>query len=147
LLSTLRLVQNEVELQTPAIEEQVQVIVELGKELKGQLDAFAARLGKSRATQFTHSLTSGDRDEKRLGDLFTRLDRAKADLTARILTTHVGLSGTIQAGFTTVLSTVQRIDQNVQQALGQRLLIAAELEGRSLDEESNVQPDHRGYHC
>ncbi|KAF2684991.1 hypothetical protein K458DRAFT_388686 [Lentithecium fluviatile CBS 122367] len=88
----MRLVQNEIEVQTPAIEEQIQVIVELGKELQDQLDALAARLRRSKVTQYTHTLTSGDRDEKGLDNLYTRLDRAKADLTARILTTHVGLS-------------------------------------------------------
>jgi hypothetical protein len=38
LLSTLRLVQDEPELQTLVIQEQTQVIVDLGKELQSQLD-------------------------------------------------------------------------------------------------------------
>ncbi|KAF1955559.1 hypothetical protein CC80DRAFT_493040 [Byssothecium circinans] len=136
LLSTLRLVQDEAELQTPAIQEQIQVIVELGKELQGQLDAFAARLGQSKAKQYKHALTSGDRDEKRLEDLWTRLDRAKADLTARIVTAHVGLSGSMRAGFTAALAIVQRVDRNVQQVLAQRLSVAIQLEGRSTNGEN-----------
>jgi hypothetical protein len=39
LLITLRLVQDEPELQTPVIEEQIQVVVSLGEGLQDQLDA------------------------------------------------------------------------------------------------------------
>ena len=138
LLQSLRLVQDEPELRTLAIQEQIQVIAELGKELQDQLDVFAARLSKSKSRQYTHALTSGDRDEKCLDDLCTRLDRAKADLTARIVTAHVGLSGTMRNGFTAALAIVQRVDQNVQRVLGNRLAIAAQLEGRSLAEDGIV---------
>lgn len=33
---------------------------------------------------------SGDREEKKLDAVIAQLDRAKADLTARVVTTHVG---------------------------------------------------------
>jgi hypothetical protein len=74
LLSALRLVQDEPELQTRPIEKQVQKIIKLGKELQRQLDAFAAQLTRSRAKQYTHAIISGDKDEKGLEDAMTRLD-------------------------------------------------------------------------
>jgi hypothetical protein len=130
LLSTLRLVQDEPELQTTSIKKQVQVIINMGKVLQRQLDAFAARTTKSKTKQYTHAFISGDRDEKGLENAMTQLDRAKADLTAMIVTTHVGLSGSIHTGFTAALAVVQRVDRNVQRVLGERLSVATYLEGR-----------------
>lgn len=130
LLGTLCLVQNETELQTPAIEEQVRVIVGIGQELKDFLDSLAARQAKSKSRQYVHALASEDRDEKTLNNILGRLDRAKADLNMRITTTHVGLSGTMRDGFAAALAIVQRVDQNVQKVLGERLAIATQLDGR-----------------
>jgi len=147
LLSTLRLVQDEPELQTPVIEEQIQVIVSLGGELQSQLDAFAARLAKRKAKQYTHALISGEREEKDLENTMTQLDRAKADLTARIVTAHVGLSGTMRTGFTAAVAIVQRVDRNVQRVLGERLSIAAQLEGQRLHKCGTVQLYNRVCLC
>jgi hypothetical protein len=138
MLSTLRLVQDEPELQTPTIAGQILVIVDLGKELQGQLDALAARLVRSKTKQYTHAFISGDREEKSLENAMTQLDRAKADLTARILTLHVGLSGTMRAGFTAAVAIIQQVDRNVQMVLGDRLAIAAQLERRSLNEDGTM---------
>jgi hypothetical protein len=121
-----------------AIQDQTQVIVDLGKELQSQLDLVATHFTKSKAKQYTYVITRGDRDEKSLDDLCTRLDRAKADLTARILTAQVGLSGTMRAGFSAALAIIQRVDQNVQQVLRDRLVIAAQLKARSLEEDGTV---------
>ncbi|KAI8930693.1 hypothetical protein NX059_012303 [Plenodomus lindquistii] len=139
LLSTLRLVQEEPDLQTPAIEKQIQVVISLGKELQCQLDAFAARLTKSKAKQYSHAFISRDRDERDLEYAMTQLDRAKADLTVQIVTTHVGLSGSLHTGFTAALAVVQRVDRNVQRVLSERLSVAAYLEGRCTDEEGTMQ--------
>ena len=130
LLGTLVLVQNERELQTPAIEEAVRIIIATEEELKSSLDALSRWCAKNKAKQYMHALTSGDRDEKTLDDILDRLDRAKADLNMRISTTHVGLSGTIRDGFSAALSIVRRVDENVQAVLGERLVIASRLDGR-----------------
>jgi hypothetical protein len=121
------LVQNERELQTPAIEEAVGTIVAIEEELKTHLDALSRWRAKNKAKQFIHALASGEKDEKGLNDI---LDRAKADLSMRITTTHVGLSGTIRDGFSAALSIVRRVDENVQAVLGERLVIASRLDGR-----------------
>lgn len=139
LLSTLGLIQDVPELQSPAIQEQIQTIVSLGKEVQGQLDVLAARLAKSKAKQYTHTFIRGDREEKDLENAMTRLDRAKVDLTARIVAIHVGLSGTMYTGFTASLAIIQRVDQNVQKVLGERLCLATLLEKRSFDEDSTVK--------
>lgn len=140
LLSTLRLVQDEPELQTPLIERQVQKIIDIGKELQRQSDAFAAQMTKSKTKQYTHAFVSGDRDERELENAMTQLDRAKADLTAIIVTTHVGLSGSMRTGFTAALAVVQRVDRNVQRVLGERLCIAAHLDERCTDEGIDTVP-------
>ncbi|KAF2266730.1 hypothetical protein CC78DRAFT_124338 [Lojkania enalia] len=137
LISTLSFVHDEPELHTPAIREESEVIVNLGKELQRQLDVLAAQLERSKVKQYTHALISGERGEKDLDNAMTRLDRAKADFTARILTAHVGISGTMRTGFIAAMAIIQRVDQNVQRILGQRLAVAARLEGRSLGEESD----------
>lgn len=146
LLSALRLVQDEPELQTSSIKKQVQEIISMGKELQRQLEAFAARMKRSKTKQYMHAFISGDRDEKGLENAMTQLDRAKADLTAMIVTTHVGLSGSMRTGFTAALAVVQRVDQNVQRVLGERLSMAAYLEERRLDEEEGIlqRQDHAG---
>jgi hypothetical protein len=134
LLVTLRLVQGERELQIPAVEEQIQAVIDVGEELKDNLDVLAARLAKSKTKQYMHALASGERDEKDLGDILARLDGAKADLTTRILTAHVGLSITMRDGFAAALPIVERVDRNVQRVLGERLAIAAQLEARQSDQ-------------
>jgi len=139
LLSALQLVQNEPELQTPPIEKQVQKIITLGKELQRQLDVFAAQMARSKTKQYTHAFISGDKDERELENAFIQLDRAKADLNALIVTTHVGLSGSLRDGFTAALAVVQRVDRNVQRVLGKRLSIAAYLEEQRLDGEGMLQ--------
>ena len=85
--------QGEPGLQTRPIEKQVQEIIDLGRGLQRQLDAFAAQLTRSKARQYTHAMFSGGKDERELETALTQLDRAKATLNAMIVTTHVGLSG------------------------------------------------------
>jgi hypothetical protein len=132
LLDTLILVQNERELQTPAIEEATQTIIGTSQELMDHLNVLALRNTKNKAIQYIHVLASGERDENILDDILDRLDRGRAELSVRITTTHVGLSGTIHDGFLAALSIVRRVDENVQRVLGERLVITTRLEGREL---------------
>lgn len=92
------------------------------------LHKLAAWQAKSALKQYMHAFANGGKDEKVLSNLLDRLGRAKADLNIRILTAHVGLSGTMRDGFVAALPVVQRIDRNVQRILGQRLSIATWLE-------------------
>jgi hypothetical protein len=139
LLSTLQLVQNEPKLQTPQIEKQVQKIITLGKELQRQLDAFTIQLARSKTKQYTHAVISGDKDKRNFENAFIQLDRAKADLNALIVTTHVGLSRSMRDGFTATLAVVQQVNSNVQSVLSKRLSIAAYLKERRLDREGIMQ--------
>jgi hypothetical protein len=72
----------------------------------------------------------------------SQVDRAKADLNALIVTTHVGLSGSMRAGFTAALAVIQRVDRNVQKVLGERLSLAAYLEQQRFSEEGSVLQHH-----
>ncbi|KAF1830393.1 hypothetical protein BDW02DRAFT_633698 [Decorospora gaudefroyi] len=137
LLDTLQLVQDEPELHTPPIKKQVQKIIDMGKELQRLVDAFAALMTGSKMKQYTHAFTAGDRDEKGLENAMRQLDRAKAELTAMIVTTHVGLSSSMHTGFTAALAVAQKVDRNVQRVLGERLSMSTYLEGRCSDKEEN----------
>jgi hypothetical protein len=83
-----------------------------------------------------HALASGKRDEKDLGDILARLDGAKADLTTRILTAHVGLSITVRDSFAPALPIIERADRNAQRVLDE---IFIELE----EELQKVQKEFR----
>jgi hypothetical protein len=101
---------------------------------------------KLKLSKYTHALIRGKRDEKCVDDLCTRLDRAKAELTARIVTAHVGLSGTLRNSFTATSANLRRVDSNVQMVLEERLSlaapiaapVAAQFHERSLDEDGTV---------
>ena len=75
-----------------------------------------------------HAFANGEKDEKTVSNILDRLDKAKADLNTRIITTHVGLSRTTREAFIATLPIIQRVDRNVQRVLGQRLAIATQLE-------------------
>ncbi len=122
--------QGEKELQTPSIEEAIQTIIGIGEELMNHLNLLASWSGKNKARQYVHAFASGEKDEKTADDILDRLDRARAELNVRIITSHVGISGTIRDGFSVALSIVRRVDENVQRVLGEGLRIAAQLEGR-----------------
>ncbi|KAF2472098.1 uncharacterized protein BDR25DRAFT_353834 [Lindgomyces ingoldianus] len=100
--------------------------------------AYSSNSGAKRGKQYTHVLISGEREEKDLNNAMTGLDRAKVDLTARIITAHVGLNGAIRTGFAAAFVIIQRDDRNVQKVLGERLTIAAWLEGLSPDGDSSA---------
>ena len=106
------------------------MIVSIAQELKDFVDGLAVWQTKSKSRQYFHALASGERDEKDVDDILDSLDRAKADLNMRITTAHIGLSGTMRNSFAAALAIVQRVDQNVQKVLGERLAVATLLDRR-----------------
>jgi hypothetical protein len=127
---TLALVQQEKELQTSGVVEQVATVHSLAQELEAFLEQMTGWRSKNSARQYAHAIFSGKKDEKSLAGVLDRLDRAKNELVARILLAQVGLTGNLHDGFAATLPVVRRIDQNVQSILGSRLLIATQLEDR-----------------
>jgi hypothetical protein len=130
LLSTLNLVQNEKELQTLAIAEQLSSISSISGELQAFLDTLTARQAKSAARQFMHAITTGDEDKTKLGGFMDRLDRAMNSLNMRIITANVGVTGDVRSGLIAAWPVIQRVDENVRRALGERMRIAQTLEAR-----------------
>jgi hypothetical protein len=130
LLSTLRLIEEEKELQTAGVVEQLAKVLEISQELQGFLGKMATWQTTSAARQYVHAIGSAKRDEKEMVGILDRLDRAKNELGTRILLAQVGLTGTIRDGFAAVLPMIQRTDWSVKRVLGARLSIAAQLEGR-----------------
>lgn len=127
---TLTLVEQEKELRTSSIIEQVATLHSLVQELEVFLGQLKGWRNKTSARQYIHALASGKKDETNLARILDRLDRAKNELVTRILLTQVGLTGTLYDGFTAAWPVIERIDQNVQNVIGSRLLIATQLEGR-----------------
>lgn len=128
LLETLRLIEAEKELQTPSIQAQIKEVIKAGDQLKDWLKKLAELQANSKARQYTHALVHGDKDDKALSEILDRLNMAKAELSTRIITAHVGLTRSMNEGFTAALSIVRRVDRNVQDVLGQHLAIATQLE-------------------
>jgi hypothetical protein len=130
LLNTLRLIEEEKELQTASVVEQLAKVLEISQELQDFLGKLATWQTTSAARQYVHAIGSAKRDEKEMVGILDRLDRAQNELVTRILLAQVGLTGTLRDGFAAVLPTIQRTDQNVKRVLDARLSIAAQLEGR-----------------
>ena len=130
LLNTLRLIEEEKELQTAGVVEQLVKVLEISQELQGFLEKVATWQTTSATRQYVHAIGSAKRDEKEMVGILDRLDRAKNELGTRILLAQVGLTGTLRDGFAAVLPTIQRTDRNVKWVLGARLSIATQLEGR-----------------
>lgn len=125
---TLRLVEQEKELQTLNVSQQLSSVHGTLKELKEGLILRFEKTRQSTAKRYFHAITSGTRDEKELSEIWARLDRARTELQTRILLAQVGLAGSMRDGFTVALPTLERIDRQVQSALGARLQIATQLD-------------------
>src|SRR5262245_58000613 len=114
LLATLRLVQDERELRIPAIYEQVQEIIDIGTELKAKLGTPATHVHRNKAKQLVHDYASGGKHDKDIRECWARLGQASTELSARILTAHVGQSTASFDSIRVIMTTTQRVDQNVQ---------------------------------
>jgi len=142
LLNTLRLIEEEKELQTGGVVEQLAKVLEISQELQGFLGKVAIWQTTGATRQHVHAIGSAKRDEKKMVGILDRLDRVKNELGTRILLAQVGLTGTLRDGLTAVLSTIQRTDRNVKRVLDARLTIAAQLEGRQSAERGVHESRH-----
>lgn len=131
LLSTVGLIQKEKELQRPGIGDLLSRVCEHAKELERALEAISRLQKKSKARQVLSALGTGEYREKELRGILERLDRAKTDLSLHVQVTQIGVAATTRDGFTAILPTIQRIDENVQSALGSTPSMAVQLKARS----------------
>jgi hypothetical protein len=141
----LRLVEMEKELQTANVVDQTERVHSIAHELQSVLEEIGGFMERKRARQYFHAITSGKRDEKSISEILDRLDRAKTELRTRILLVHVGITGTLSAGFQDMLPLIQRVDRNVEGILGARLLVASRLEDRRPPPEGMFNSTYRHF--
>lgn len=134
LVQSLCLVKEEERLQTPSVKQQVSVIIEVAQELKDFFERLRAERTKKVALRFIHALTSGDKDDKQLGEILNRLDGARDELILRISVTLVGLVGNLKDGFRVAYDVLIETNNKVTKILGRNLVLADRLKGRSLQE-------------
>ena len=134
LVRSLNLVKEEERLQTPSVKQQVSVIIEVAQELNDVFERLRAGLTKNVALRFVHALISADKDDKQLGEILDRLDRARDELTLRISVTLVGLVGNLKDGFRVAYDVLIETNKKVTKILGKDLVLADRLKGRSLQE-------------
>jgi hypothetical protein len=111
-------------LQTAAVAESVQKILQTSEELKQHLDYLTAEQTKSKGRQLMHSLKSGDKDEKEMEEILKKLDRARLELAMRIQLVNVGVMRSINDGLIAAIPTIRRTNRNVERVLDTGLKIA-----------------------
>jgi hypothetical protein len=143
--ASLTFVQQEPRLQEPAVEQQVEAIVNIHKELKLFLDRLEAAQQKENAIRLLRALKDGDSDDITLAEILERLADARGELVVRISTVHVGLTGNLKDGFTVARDVVMEINDNVRQVLGAQLVLAERLQNRQLG--TTCESDFFLSHC
>lgn len=114
------------------VEAQVAAITKIIEELQTFFDRLRRDQEKHKIRQFAHALNSGDRDDKELAGILTRLSGERQELIMGISVVHVGITGNLQDGFQVAQKVVMEINETVKNALGIQLLIAQRLQVRQL---------------
>lgn len=128
--STLSLVKQEETLQTKSVEEQLNVIVEVGKELEIFFERLKEEQRKKRIRQFFRALESGDRDMAKQEEIYARLHRANNDLALRISVAQVGLIGNLRDGFRVAFDVLQDVNKHVRRVTGHNLELAVRIKDK-----------------
>lgn len=106
------------------MDEQAQQVVAITEELDLFFKDLEARQKKGGALKLFHALKEGDKDDKKLAGIMTRLSDARGELSLRISVVHVGITGNIDDGFRVATDVVMEINDRVSQVLGRQLVLA-----------------------
>jgi len=129
---SLQFLKQEYRLQTESVGQQVTVIVDITMEMKLFFDRLEAEQKKNALRRFGHALRSGDKDDKELVGLVTRLLNAREELILRVSVVNVSLTGNVNDGFQVAQQVVMEINENVKRVLGTQLVLAQFLQDRQL---------------
>ncbi|KAI1135115.1 hypothetical protein F5Y05DRAFT_182526 [Hypoxylon sp. FL0543] len=113
LLDTIREVEQQPILQTPAIRAQLDVISHIADELQDVLEEMELLQKRSVLRQSLRALGHRTKDEAKLNDVLTRLEKAKVELGLRIDVVHVGATGKIVQGVQSLVESDQRTRSKV----------------------------------
>ncbi|KAF4971134.1 hypothetical protein FSARC_1967 [Fusarium sarcochroum] len=128
----LELVRAQPELQTDAIETELvrlQLALEQLQTFHRKLDTRAQKTG---LRQFLLTLRDHDRESQEIELILRRIKALQESLTIRILIVNAGLVGNQKDGYQIACDTLERVDKNVKDVLGEGLRIRRVLEDRSL---------------
>lgn len=143
---SLKLVKEEEALRTAVIWQQLDAIAAVTEELRSFLDTLAnEQQQKSRITQFAHALKNGDKEDRELQGILSRLDRARAGLVERILVAQVGLVGNLREGFRIAFGVLMETNENVRQVLGTNLALVDRLGSNAAQRAGIHQPGGSSY--
>ncbi|KAK1834528.1 hypothetical protein QBC39DRAFT_343319 [Podospora conica] len=116
--SSLTLIRAEPPLRTADIEAQVSAIALVTTELKAFFARLVATQDRSRMARYRHQLRAGDREDRELQDILTRLDRERDELALRIGVVHVQQMGGLQGGFETAARVLEQTHGAVREMAG-----------------------------
>ncbi|CAM1501758.1 Fc.00g037420.m01.CDS01 [Cosmosporella sp. VM-42] len=134
---SLRFLKQEPRLQVDIVEKQIILIVQITKEMNVFFEQLEAAQSKAKLRQMTHTILSGDREEKELVGLINRLSNARQSLILRVSVVHVGLTGTADDGFMVARDTVLEVNKKMERVLGTQLLLAKIIQEGHSSELSN----------
>ncbi|KAK8019186.1 hypothetical protein PG990_004324 [Apiospora arundinis] len=122
LYRSLALVQDEPNLRTARVINQVSRVEEAGKELQGFLEKLQlSQEEQNTAQQHWHAFTSGKDDDKELAAIRGRLDSTRAELMLCIQIVGVGLFTNLDGGFRVMAANLNEVNRKVEEALNFKL--------------------------
>lgn len=138
LAAYLQLVLDQTVLQTEAVGDAVQTIINIGRELERHVDAMAQIAARSHTRQFIHNMKAGDEDED-LEEILKKLDRARVGLSDNIQLVHVGLTKTAGNEIVAMMPMIRRMNRLVEKVLNAPLNVSKVLKARE-DDERGISP-------
>ncbi|KAH9878151.1 hypothetical protein J1614_003368 [Plenodomus biglobosus] len=122
---------DEKELQTASVASELVRLKDVQWKLSELLDGLDPK-PKGKVDQFTHQLTHGSSDEKKLGVVMSELSQVKTALLVRIQISNVGIFKTMEKQLVANAEVIERIDLFLREEVGncEGLRIAKLLRGR-----------------
>lgn len=108
LLNLLRDIKGSTELYTPAIHSRIEYIYSISLELQQILKRLAVLNRRSIIRQSLHVLSHRTRDESRLNDILSRIEKAKTELLITMSLVHVEKTGRLSEGLRRIESNTRR---------------------------------------
>lgn len=95
-------IEQSADLHGPAIQAQLKILYSIQLELRTVLGQISVLTHKSTVRKTLHALRLRTKDEAKLGEILTRLDRAKGELLLEINVMHVNKTGDIAKGISRI---------------------------------------------
>lgn len=101
------------------MEEALRSLVAEEKKLLRFLESLKVQQEKSKLRQLSHTLKDGDKEDRELDNILSRVHNARSELSIRIQITHVGLTGNQKEGFQVSNDVLMRVGGANAKTLGE----------------------------